>query len=78
MYDILPKGASDLSKIKFRMYGKGCCYYAGKMESWNHQELIVLMPLEIKHHTVAHSKASTSSIEHASGHEDGRTFRVYP
>ena len=37
------------------------------MESLKHQVVAVLMPLEIKCHTIPHLKALTHSIEHASG-----------
>ena len=45
------------------------------MESLNLQVVAVLMPLEIKHHTVPHLKALTRSIECRSGHGHGSTFK---
>ena len=44
------------------------------MESLNLQVVAVLMPLEIKRHTVPHLKALTGSIEHRSGHGRGSTL----
>ena len=44
------------------------------MESLNLQVLAVLIPLEIKRHTVPHLKALTPIIEHASGYGHGSTF----
>ena len=35
-----------------------------KMESQNLQVVAVLMPLQIKHHTIPHLKALTRGIEH--------------
>ena len=45
------------------------------MESLNLQVAAVLMPLEIKHHTVSHLKALKHSIEHTSGYGRGSTFK---
>ena len=45
------------------------------MESLNLQVVAVLMPLEIKRHTVPHLKALTHSIEHIGGHWHGSTFK---
>ena len=45
------------------------------MESLNLQVVAVLMPLEIKRHTVSHLKALTRSIEHRGGHGHGSTFK---
>ena len=45
------------------------------MESLNLQVVAVLMPLEIKRHTVPHLKALTRSIEHASEHNCPSTFK---
>ena len=45
------------------------------MESLNLQVVAVLMPLEIKRHTVPHLKALTRSIERRGGHGHGSTFK---
>ena len=45
------------------------------MESLNLQVVAVLMPLEIKRHTVPHLKALTHSIECRGGHGCGSTFK---
>ena len=45
------------------------------MESLNLQVVAVLMPLEIKHHTVPHLKALTRSIERRGGLGPGSTFK---
>ena len=45
------------------------------MESLNLQALAVLIPLEIKRHTVPHLKAVTGSIECRGGHGHGSTFK---
>ena len=45
------------------------------MESLNLQVVAVLIPLEIKHHTVPHLKALTCSIECRGGHGHGSTFK---
>ena len=37
--------------------------------------MAVLMPLDIKPHTVPHLKALTGSIPHRSGHGHGSTFK---
>ena len=37
--------------------------------------MAVLMPLEIKHHSVPHLKALTRSIERIGGHGRGSTFK---
>ena len=40
------------------------------MESLNVQVVAVLIPLEIKRHTIAHLKALTRCIEHEGGSND--------
>ena len=45
------------------------------MESLNLQVVGVLMPFEIKRHTVPHLKALTRSIEHRGGHGRGSSFK---
>ena len=45
------------------------------MESLNLQVVAVLMPLEIKRHTVPHLKALTHSIERRGGHGRASIFR---
>ena len=37
--------------------------------------MVVLMPLEVKRHTVPHLKALTRSIEYRGGHGYGSTFK---
>ena len=44
------------------------------MESLNLQAVAVLMPIEIKRHTVPHLKALTCSIERRGVHGRGSTF----
>ena len=39
--------------------------------------MAVLIPLEIKRHTVPHLKALTHSIEHTNRHELGSTFKQH-
>ena len=39
--------------------------------------MAVLMPLEIKRHTVPHLKALKHSIEHKGGHGRGSTFKQH-
>ena len=46
------------------------------MESLNLQVVAVLMPLEIKHHTIPHFKALTGSIDHASRQRRSSTFEA--
>ena len=46
----------------------------GKMECLNLQVVAVLMPLEIKHHTIPYLKALKHTIEHSSGQRRGSTF----
>ena len=46
-----------------------------KEESLNLQVVAVLMPLEMKCHTVPHLKALTGSIDHRGGHGRGSTFK---
>ena len=45
------------------------------MESLNLQVVVIFMRLEIKRHKIPHLKALTHSIEHASGHRHGSTFK---
>ena len=45
------------------------------MEGLNLQVVAVLMPLEIKRHTVPHLKALTRGIEHRGGHGRANIFR---
>ena len=45
------------------------------MERLNLEVMAVLMPLEIKHHTVLHLKALTRGIEHRSGYGQANIFR---
>ena len=45
------------------------------MKSLNLQVVAVLMPHEIKRHTVPHLKALTRSIEHRGGHGRGSSFK---
>ena len=45
------------------------------MGSLNLQIVAVLMPLQIKHHTVPHLKGLTCSIECRGGHGRGSTFK---
>ena len=45
------------------------------MESLTLKVVAVLMPLEIKRHTVPHLKALTRSIEHRGGHGRSSTFK---
>ena len=46
------------------------------MESPNLKVVAVLMPLEMKCHTVTHLKALTLGIEYASGHRHCCTFTL--
>ena len=46
-----------------------------KVESLNLKVVAVLMPLEVKCHTVPHLKAATFGIEHWSGHRRASIFR---
>ena len=46
-----------------------------KLESQNTKVVAILMPLEIKCHTVPHLKALTCSIERRGGHGRGSTFK---
>ena len=46
------------------------------MESQNLQVVVVLMPLQIKRHTITNLKALICGIEHTSGHRRGRTFTL--
>ena len=48
-----------------------------KVESLNLKVVAVLMPLEIKRHTVPHLKALTRSIEHWGRHGHSSTFKLH-
>ena len=45
------------------------------MESLNLQPVAVLMPFEMKRHTLPHLKALTRGIEHRGGHGRANIFR---
>ena len=47
------------------------------MESLNLQVVAVLLPFEIKCHTIPHLKALTPGIEHASGQRRGSSFKQH-
>ena len=48
-----------------------------KVESLNLKVVAVLMPLEIKRHTVPHLKALTRSIDHWGRHGHSSTFKLH-
>ena len=48
-----------------------------KVDGLNLQVVAVLMPLEIKRHTIPHLKALTHSIEHASRQGRGSAFKQH-
>ena len=48
-----------------------------KVESLNLKVVAVLMPLEIKRHTVPHLKALTRSIDHWGWHGHSSTFKLH-
>ena len=58
LYDILPQGASELSEFSVKSL-----LLLSKVESLNLQVVAVLMPLEIKRHTVPHLKGLNSGLE---------------
>ena len=50
---------------------------SNKVESLNLKVVAVLMPLEIKRHTVPHLKALTRSIDHWGRHGHSSTFKLH-
>ena len=54
-----------------------CLLLLSKVESPNLQVVAVLMPLEIKRHTVPHLKALTRSIDHWGRHGHSSTFKLH-
>ena len=50
-------------------------FLLSKLENLYVQVMAVLMPLEIKHHTVPHFKPLTRCIDYASEHGCGGTFK---
>ena len=56
------KGYQNYQKSNLKISKKS--FLISKVESLNLQVMEVLMPLEIKHHTLPHLEALTRSIEH--------------
>ena len=61
LYDILPRGASDYKTSNLKL--PKSMFLLSKMESLNLQVGAVLMPLEIKGHTIPHLKDLNSGLE---------------
>ena len=68
------KGHQNYQKSKLKI--PKSLHSLSKVESLNLQVVAVLMPLEIKRHTVPYLKALTHSIERRSGHGPGSTFII--
>ena len=70
--NVLAKESSELVQLKVKSSKKK---RLNKVVILNLYLLVVLIPLEIKCHTVPHLKALTRGIEHRSGHGQASIFR---